>query len=351
MKRPILVLCTLLVCSTALAIEVDPKLDRLVREALPVCSDATVSYHDLNFKLIPRFTGAIARVESKRGSCEGQYAAILSPTGGFYLGMPWPVGDEEGDTAEAKIKNFVWRTMQMNVTPVIDRKKRTDDGLYPVMLNETTENGKLPLEGFVDPDGRLFFFGQFRRVNGDLRAQRIKAFEPFFASLPAKGPANAPVTIVEFSDFECPSCKRSSGYAEAIVAKHGDKIRYIRFDLPLNLHPWAFGAALAGRAIYRQKPDVFWEYKKEVYINQGNLSAFMFWDWARGFAEDRGIDLKQYDADLSSEEIRGTILKGAGTAFSNDVRATPTFMVNGAMVDPGDNGAALSEYVEKLLSK
>ena len=351
MKRSFFALCTLFVCSTALAAEVDPKVDQLVREALPVCSEATLSYQDLNFRLPARFKGTLARVESKRPSCEGQYAAITTPTGGFYLGMPWVLDEEAGDTPEAKLKSFVWRSMNMNVTPVIDRKKLTDDGLYPVSLEQTTENGKLPLEGAIDPQGRTFFFGHFRRANGDFRAQRTKAFESFLAASPTKGPASAPVTVVEFSDFECPSCKRSSGYADAILAKHGDKVRYIRFDLPLNMHPWAFGAALAGRAIYRQKPELFWEYKKKVYESQDRLNAFMFWDWARGFAQDHDLDMKRYDADVNSEEIRASILKGAGTALSNDVRATPTYMVNGAMVEAGENGKALNEYVDKLVSK
>ena len=128
-------------------------------------------------------------------------------------------------------------------------------------------------------------------------------------------------------------------------------MRYVRYDLPLSGHPWAFPAALVGRAIYRQKPDLFWDYKKAVYENQENLSAFMFWDWARGWAEDHELDLAKYDADLNNADIKAEILKGAGTAFSNDVRSTPTYMVNGIMVDPGDEGKALAEYIDKMLTK
>jgi protein-disulfide isomerase len=135
------------------------------------------------------------------------------------------------------------------------------------------------------------------------------------------------------------------------MAKHPDKVRYIRYDLPLAGHPWAFPAALAGRAIYRQNPELFWQYKKNVYDNQDQLTAFMFWDWARKWAEDHDVDLKRYDADLTNADIKAEILKGAGTAFSNDVRATPTYMVNGTIVDYGEEGKALAEYVEKLLNK
>jgi len=236
----------------------------------------------------------------------------------------------------------------MDVT--VDRKA-TEDGLWPATLTQTTEAGKVPLRGFVDQQGKTFFFGAFRRLSGDMLAQRTKAFDDYVADSPAKGASKPAVTIMEFSDFQCPSCKRSSGYVDAILKTHGDQVRYIRYDLPLAGHPWAFAAALSGRAIYRQKPDLFWEYKHAVYENQENLNAFMIWDWARGWAEDHELDMKKFDADLADQKIRTQLLEGAGVAFSNDVRATPTYFVNGAQVDAGDEGKALAAYVDKLLTK
>ncbi|HEX8168982.1 MAG TPA: thioredoxin domain-containing protein [Thermoanaerobaculia bacterium] len=342
-----------LVCTPLFAADpdykVDPQLDKAVRAALPVCAETTLSYDALPLRLPQRFTGSVVTMSSKRRSCEGQLVSVLSPTGGLFVGMPWDISGEEGATPEEKLKHFMYRNMQETVTPVIDRTTATSDGLYRVTLLATTENGKMPLEGELDREGRIFFFGHFRRANADINAQRLKAFEQFLPASPARGADKPQVTVVEFSDFECPSCRRASAYLEPILAKHGDKVRYVRYDLPLTAHPWAFAAALAGRAIYRQKPEVFWDYKKQVYANQENLNAFLFWDWARNFAEDHDLDLKRYDADLGSQELKDLILKGEGTAFANDIRATPTYMVNGAIVDAGEEGAALAEYVESLL--
>lgn len=347
MNRSILLTLTLVLCAPAFA-AVDPKLEKAVREALPVCADATIKYSEPMMKLPQRFNGTVVQVESPRHSCAGQYMAVLSPTGGFYLGSPWPIGDEEGKTLEEKLKNFTWRNMNQIATPVVERKTN-EDGLWPVTLWQTTENGKLPLFGVVDPQGLTFFFGNFKRLSGDLLAQRTKAFESLLAKSPSRG--SGPVTIVEFSDFQCPSCRRSSGLIDPIVARHAGKVRYVRFDLPLSGHPWAFPAALAGRAVYRQKPELFWDYKKSVYDNQDSLNAFTFWDWARAWAEDHDLDLKKYDADLEDAELRAEILQGAGLALSNDVRATPTYIVNGAIVDAGEEGKALEAYVDKLLAK
>ena len=345
-KRHLLA-CALLLASTAAgAAEVDPKLNRAVRDALPVCSGGTVAFSDLQMNLPARFKGATVRVESPNHRCDTHAAAVLSPSGSFYLGNPWPLTEVTG-TIEEKLKAFVWNNLQMNVTPVVDRKA-TADGLYNVTLLQTTEHGKVPLEGQVDPEGRIFFLGHFRKPD-DLRAERVKVFESLAARSPSRGAANAKVTIVEFSDFECPSCKRAAGYVDPILAKHSDQVRYVRFDMPLSGHPWAFPAALAGRAIHRQKPDLFWEYKKQVYANQSELNAFTFWDWARGFAEDHELDLARYDADLNSEALRDEVLNGAGLALSNEVRSTPTYMVNGVFVDAGEEGKALAAYVERLL--
>lgn len=345
-KRHLLLACALLASSALFAAEVDPKLDKAIRDVLPVCSDAKVTLGELQVKLPARFKGTMVQVESASHRCDQQAAGVLAPSGAFYFGMPWPMGDEAG-TIEEKLKSFFWKNFQMNVTVAVDRKP-TDDGLYNVTLWQTTEYGKMPLEGEIDPEGRVFFFGHFLR-GSDLRAARTKSFEALIAKSPAKGPADAKVTVVEFSDFECPSCKRAATWFDSFLGKYDGKVRYVRFDLPLTGHPWAFPAALAGRAIYRQKPDLFWEYKKQVYENQEKLNAFMFWDWARSFAQDHELDLKQYDADLNDEALRGDLLKGAGLALSNAVRSTPTYIVNGTVVDAGTDGKDLAAYVDQLL--
>lgn len=347
-KRPFALVLSLTLASPLLSAAVDPKLEQTVRGALPVCADAKIEFQDLRIPLPPRFTGVIAQVESTRMTCAGQYAAIVSPTGGLYLGRPWPIEAAEGDSLEEKLRSFAWRNLQLNVSARIDGT-RTADGLWRVTLDSITEAGTVPLEGEIDPQGRAFFFGTFRRLDGDISAQRAASLSPHAALAPSLGPESARVTIVEFSDFECPSCRRSSGLGERIAAEHEGQVRYVRFDLPLPGHPWSFAASVAGRAIWRQSPEAFWKYKKQVYDNQESLNAFTFWDWARGFAQDHGLDMGRFDADVASDNLKKALNAGAGAAFSNDVRATPTYLVNGRIVDPGDDGEALADYVAGLL--
>jgi len=343
-NRSILLTLSLILCAPLFAIDIDPKLDQAIRAGLPVCSvDAKVSYDTAPLPLPQGFKGVTVKVESQRPTCAGQFMAITSPSGGFFLGSPWPIANGEGTTVEEKLRSFTARNMREAMDVKVERTAN-EDGLWPVTLYQTTEAGKLPFSGFVDPQARIFFFGTFRR--GDAAAHRAKSFDTWAAGSPSKG--NGAITVLEFSDFQCPSCKYASGYGEALLAKHGDKVRYVRYDLPLSGHAWAFPAALVGRAIYRQKPEAFWDYKKTVYASQESLNAFTFWDWARNWAEDHELDLAKYDADLNDAALKAQILNAAGYALSNDVRATPTYIVNGVVVDAGDEGKALLAYVDQL---
>ena len=356
--KVILTLATALLATAALAADapkpaaVTPdKVDPMVRDAIPVCGDVKITTTEMAHKLPLGMTGKVYQVESERPSCQGQYVSIYSREGGFYLGTPWFLDDAEGDNVAATLKDFTWKHMQESFEPIIDHTP-TRDGLAPVQLPQTTARGKLPLEGEIDGQGKVFFLGHFRPIKEGVQASRLKAFEPFLATSPTMGAAKPEVTVIEFSDFECPSCQHAAGYLKPILARFGDKVRYIRYDLPLvTAHPWALSAAIAGRAVYRQKPEVFWDYKKAVYENQDKLNAFIIDEFARGFAQDHDLDLAKYDADVASDDLKAQILKGAGRALSNDIRATPSYMINGALVDAGKDGVRLEEYVAGLLKK
>ena len=324
----------------------------MIEQLLPICSETvTPKRTGLMHSLPANMTGNVIQIDSKRSWCSGQWVAITTKEGGFYLGVPWFLDNVEGATLEEKLKAFTWQAMQQYMTPTVDRAK-TRDGLYRVTLTQTTEHGKMPLEGEVDPAGTVFFLGHFMPLDGEGRASRAKSLASFMSKYPAPTTgATAPqITVIEFSDFECPSCQRAAGYMTPILAAHGDKVRYIRFDMPLiAIHPWAFSAAVAGRAIYHQKPDLFWTFKEEIYKNQEKLNNFTIDDFTRGFAQDHDLNMKTFDADVASPEIKAELLNGIAAAYSSDIRATPTYLVNGVSVDPGNDGKALADYVDKAL--
>ena len=329
------------------------KAEGMIEQLMPICSDAvTTKRAGLVHALPANMTGNVIEVDSKRNPCTGQWVAVVSKEGGFWLGIPWFLdGADKTLSLEERLKKFTWENMQQNYDVKVDRTK-TRDGLYRMTLTQTTEQGKLPMEGEIDPAGTVLFLGHFMPLNGDARGNRTKDLGSLLEKSPATGSAMPQVTVIEFSDFQCPSCKHAAEFLKPVLAAHGDKVRYIRFDMPLiTIHPWAFSAAVAGRAIFRQKPEVFWAFKEHIYENQDKLNAFTIDDFVRGFAQDHDLDLKKFDADVASPELRAEILRGLGTAFINDVRATPTYLVNGVNVDPGIDGKALANYIDKVLKQ
>jgi len=352
LKRLLAFLLPLAVAVSAAAAEPksDEKLTEMIRSSLPLCGPETkIKQEPFERKMPLNMTGTVVTIESPRAACAGQLLAITTPRS-FYLGQPWFLDSLTG-TTEAKLKQFGWQNMQTTFTTKIGTE-RTAEGMLPAELLETTEYGPLPLEGEIDPQGTMFLLGHFHPIASDLRAERVKAFAPFVQSSPTRGPASASVSVIEFSDFECPSCRFAATNFKPMFDKYKDQIRFTRFDLPLvTNHPWAFAAALAGRAIYRQKPETFWTYKEQIYENQDKLNAFLLEDFARNFAKDHELDMAKYDADLADPSIRKALLDGVGVAFTNDIRATPSYVVNGVIVDPGNDGGALDKYIADQLAK
>ena len=218
-----------LFAAAAVAAEVPPparlsdQVEKLIKDALPVCSEeVTVSRGTTQHALPSNMVATVVRLQSKRPACEGQWLGIVSNEGGFYMGIPWFLDEEKG-TLEEKLKNFGWKNLQQNFSATIDRQK-TREGLYKVTLLETTERGKLPFLGVIDPAGTVFFIGGFFPANVDLRTSRLKVFEPYVANSPTEGASKPAVTVIEFSDFECPSCQRAAGYMKPILEKYAAEV-------------------------------------------------------------------------------------------------------------------------------
>jgi len=351
-KRLGFVACTLLLLSgPASAADPEPLFsETFLRSALPHCAvENTIKQTPFSRALPNGMTGTLVTVESKGSGCDGQYLAIRSRSGNFFFGRPWLL--EGAGTPEQKIKSFAWENFQEAVTPQILATKSAE-GLLNARVDQTTEYGSFPIKGQVDAAGTIFFPGEFRPLTEDLAKHRLELLAPIFPVAPSRGPADAPISIVEFSDFQCPSCKHATTYTEPLLKALEGKVRYTRIDLPLIAnHPWAFSAAVAGRAIHHQKPDLFWQFKKAVYDNQADLNSFTIADFARNFAADHGLDLKKFDEDVNSEKVRAQILAGIGAAVTLQVQSTPSFMVNGVLVDPGLDGKPLEEYIKRELEK
>jgi protein-disulfide isomerase len=142
-----------------------------------------------------------------------------------------------------------------------------------------------------------------------------------------KGPAGAPVVLVEYSDFQCPSCAKVQPYLRELLARQGDRVRFVFRHHPLNMHKWAIDAARAAECAGRQ--GRFWEYHDALFAKQAEWSrspdpAPLFLEYAR----ELGLDVERFRRETADRRWDGLIVNDRLDALAMDVTGTPTFFVN-----------------------
>lgn len=150
-----------------------------------------------------------------------------------------------------------------------------------------------------------------------------RRYEISVAGAPIRGSDNASVTIVEFSDFQCPFCKRVTPTLDQILREYEGRVRVAFKHLPLDIHPMAMSAHLAAEAAHRQ--GRFWDMYSRIFENQQELTPAQF----ERYAGEIGLDLERFRSDLASSELRQRVEADKELAGSLEVTGTPGFFVNG----------------------
>jgi len=143
---------------------------------------------------------------------------------------------------------------------------------------------------------------------------------------PARGPAQAPVTVVVFADFECPYCRRAMPVLQRLLAKYPDQVRLVWKDFPLPTHPMAALAAEAAQCAHEQ--GRFWSYHDALVADPGSLQP----EQLRRRAMDVGLDPAAFDRCIESHRYRPRVAASLQQGRSLGVDATPTVFINGRVV-------------------
>lgn len=160
---------------------------------------------------------------------------------------------------------------------------------------------------------------------------------------PSQGVATAPVTIVMFSDFQCPACAATHPVLKQVIAQYPNKIRFVVRDYPLTqVHQNAFKAAEAANAANAQ--GKFFEYVELLYNNQDALDIGNL----KRFAAEIGLNQKQFEADLTSEKFANEVKKDMIDGNEYGIGSTPTVFVNGVKVR-NLSAKAFKQAIEKAL--
>jgi len=158
------------------------------------------------------------------------------------------------------------------------------------------------------------------------------------------GGAKAPVTIIEFSDYQCPFCKRAEGSVDQVVKTYGDKVRLVFRDYPLPMHPQARPAAEAANCANAQ--GKFWDYHAKLFANQAALSE----DKLKEYAKDVGLDSAKFDQCMADKSFKGAIDKDIADGEKVGVTGTPAFFINGRMLSGAQPFEKFKEVIDEELT-
>jgi protein-disulfide isomerase len=162
---------------------------------------------------------------------------------------------------------------------------------------------------------------------------------------PARGKADAPVTIVEYSDFECPFCGRAAATVKKIESTYGDRVRIVFRDFPLPIHR---GAPRAAEAAYcAGDQSKYWEMNERLFTKGGAISDADI----RRFAAELRLDSQQFTQCLDSGKHTATWKAAHAEGLKIGVQSTPTFFVNGRMVPGAAPFEAFARIIDDELSR
>jgi protein-disulfide isomerase len=165
---------------------------------------------------------------------------------------------------------------------------------------------------------------------------------------PSRGPLAAPVTVVMFTDFQCPACSATHPVLDQMLKQYGARVRLVVRDFPLEQHQWARKAAEAANAANAQ--GKFFEYISILYKNQQALDVPSL----KKYASDLGLDRARFDADLDSGKYAGEVAHDVADGKAYGIGSTPTIFINGVrLLDLGDRSikAALDRAFERAGQK
>ena len=159
------------------------------------------------------------------------------------------------------------------------------------------------------------------------------------------GGQNAPVIMIEFSDYECPFCKRADVTVQEVMKTYGDKVRLVHRDFPLSFHAHARPAAEAARCAEAQ--GKFWEYHEKLFASQ-DLSP----EKLQALATEVGLDRAKFDECVAKQPFKASIDKDIADGADAGVTGTPAFFINGRMLSGAQPFEKFKEVIdEELASK
>jgi protein-disulfide isomerase len=243
---------------------------------------------------------------------------------------------------ESFLRNlFGWSPdYQVKIGPFNDA---TIPGFYEVGIEVKIKDQSQAGVIYSSKDGNYIVRGELYKVSEDPFATARN--ELTTQDSPSKGPADAKVTLVEFSDFQCPHCRALHDYLPTLEQKY-PQLRIVFKNYPIeNLHPWAMTAAIAGHCAYESSSGAFWKMEKSIFDQQDLISAENAYDKLTDAAVAAGLQREAFRSCLADPATKEAVVADQALGQKVGINSTPTIFVNGRQAVGGDP-ASIDQLVD-----
>jgi len=290
-------------------------------------------YHDFYQTTIYVENGKRKAAQSAFVTKDGRYLAI----GSVFVASETvqPAVRANPSATDQKIIQYVREkfripvTIKLSVGPFQDSEYRD---FYQTNIYAESEKGKSTQRAFVTKDGRYTVIGSVYNLNADPRKEVEHSIS--LKGQASVGPADAPVTIVEYADLECPMCARMHQFlAQEVIPKYGNKIRIVFKEFPLvTIHDWALTAAIANECAYDLDPSTFLRYRSTIFTNQGLINGANVRTLLLDFGQRVGLNRLRLATCIDSKQSLPRVEADLREGQQLGIASTPTLFVNGRPV-------------------
>lgn len=202
------------------------------------------------------------------------------------------------------------------------------------LVNPQSPDQKVEIEIFTDETGKQVLIAQhYAVVDSENPWERIDLKQLHLDDRATLGPADAPITIIEFGDFECPYCARAFSEIETVVnTTHKARVRLIWKNFPLNVHPWAEQGAVAAECAREQNPASFWPFARNLYRDQNEINPQNLRTHIDNYISSLSLDPKAMNACILGKTADDRVQQDMKDGNAAHISSTPTFLINGIPV-------------------
>lgn len=249
-----------------------------------------------------------------------------------------------GISPEALFKTEV----EAKVTAPTDEEVQEVYNQYQSQINGTFEQVKPQLTEYIRSQRAAAVQGELLAALREKFPVEVSLLPPVIevgtGGRPIKGPENAPITIISFSDYECPFCHRAEETVAEVLKAYGDKVRFVHRDFPLAFHANAHAAAQSAHCAHEQ--GKFWEMHAKLF-GAKDLSI----SGLKEIAKELGVDTVKFNYCLDSGQYKGAVDRDMAEGASVGVEGTPAFFINGRMLSGAQPFSEFKKIIDAELAR